>query len=66
MLYALSADQKSFKTVSFHEGLNIILADRQLPINENVPPQRRTRNGAGKSSIIDLIHFLWEEGPKVP
>lgn len=58
MLYSLAADQMSFKTVAFREGLNIILAERQLSVDENVPPQRRTRNGAGKSSIIDLVHFL--------
>jgi uncharacterized protein YydD (DUF2326 family) len=58
MLYRLSADQGSFKTIAFREGLNIVLADRQLPADEEASPQRRTRNGAGKSSIIDLIHFL--------
>ena len=58
MLNRLSADHESFKTFAFREGLNIILADRQLPADEEAPPQRRTRNGAGKSSIIDLIHFL--------
>lgn len=58
MLYRLSADHESFKTFAFREGLNIVLADRHLPADEEAPPQRRTRNGAGKSSIIDLIHFL--------
>lgn len=58
MLYHLSADQESFKSFAFREGLNIVLADRQLPADEKAPSQRRTRNGAGKSSVIDLIHFL--------
>jgi uncharacterized protein YydD (DUF2326 family) len=59
MLYRLSADHPSFKTIEFRKGLNIILADRHLPSNEEEQgPERRTRNGAGKSSMIDLIHFL--------
>ncbi len=59
MLYRLSADRPSFKTIEFRKGLNIVLADRQLPAGaDEKAPQRRTRNGAGKSSIIDLVHFL--------
>ncbi len=60
MLYRLSADSRSFKTIEFRRGLNIVLADRQSPADgdEKAPLQRRTRNGAGKSSFIDLVHFL--------
>ncbi|MBN9564267.1 MAG: DUF2326 domain-containing protein [Alphaproteobacteria bacterium] len=59
MLYRLTANRQSFKTIEFRKGLNIILADRQLPASrDEAAPQRRTRNGAGKSSIIDLVHFL--------
>jgi uncharacterized protein YydD (DUF2326 family) len=59
MLYRLSSDRPSFKTIQFRKGLNIVLADRQLPADgDERAPQRRTRNGAGKSSIIDLVHFL--------
>src|ERR1700681_4781097 len=62
MLYRLSADRASFKTIEFGKGLNIILADRQLSDNDERTPERRTRNGAGKSSIIDLVHFLLAGG----
>lgn len=59
MLYRLTANHPSFKTLEFRKGLNIILADRQLPADKDAGgPQRRTRNGAGKSSAIDLVHFL--------
>ncbi len=64
MLYRLTADHPSFKTIEFrNKGLNIVLAERQLPITPGeTAPQRRTRNGAGKSSAIDLIHFLLAGG----
>jgi uncharacterized protein YydD (DUF2326 family) len=58
MLYRLSANHKSFKEMEFRKGLNVVLADRQIPTDEDAALQRRTRNGAGKSSIIDLVHFL--------
>lgn len=66
MLYRLSANHASFKDMEFRQGLNIVLADRQIsPEDEKKPPQqRRTRNGAGKSSLIDLVHFLLAGGPE--
>ena len=63
MLYRLSANRASFKSIEFRKGLNIVLADRQLPIDDDEKTeQRRTRNGAGKSSLIDLVHFLLAGG----
>ncbi len=60
MLHRLAADRPGFRTVEFRPGLNVILATRadsaaqgKARVNE-----RRSRNGAGKSSIIDLVHFL--------
>ena len=64
MLHRVSADRVSFKTFEFRMGLNIILADRQISTDDNgtVSQQRRTRNGAGKSSLIDIVHFLLAGG----
>jgi uncharacterized protein YydD (DUF2326 family) len=53
MLRKLGADDERFKTLSFKPALNLILAD--------VTPKSigtDTRNSAGKSSIIELLHFL--------
>jgi uncharacterized protein YydD (DUF2326 family) len=43
----------TFKEFQFHQGLNLILADKSPGATE-----RQTRNGAGKSSLTELIHFL--------
>ncbi|MFK3910063.1 ABC-three component system protein [Pseudomonas monteilii] len=60
MLHRLTADRTGFKTLHFRPGLNIVLTARAPGAaqgNEKVN-ERRSRNGAGKSSIIDLVHFL--------
>jgi uncharacterized protein YydD (DUF2326 family) len=65
MLYALTSNRPLFKPVEFRKGLNIIMAERQSTTDEELPlTQRRTRNGAGKSSIIDLVHFLLAGKPE--
>ncbi|RYB01669.1 DUF2326 domain-containing protein [Lichenibacterium ramalinae] len=59
MLHRLSANNSSFKAFAFRNGFNIIVADRRFETEiEDKEPQRRTRNGVGKSSLIDVIHFL--------
>jgi uncharacterized protein YydD (DUF2326 family) len=60
MLHRLSADRLDFKTLEFKPGLNIVLATRvDGGRGDKVAAgQRRSRNGAGKSSVIDLVHFL--------
>lgn len=53
MLRSLTADLSSFRCVRFKEGVNLLVA-------ETTPNSRRTdsRNGTGKSSLIELLHFL--------
>ncbi|MFE0687927.1 ABC-three component system protein [Streptomyces xiamenensis] len=53
MLRRLSADDERFKTVRFSSGLNLLVA-RTTPVSHATD----SRNGAGKSSLIELLHFL--------
>lgn len=52
MIKKLSANNPSFKTVAFSSGLNVILADRTQESTK-----RDSRNGLGKSTLIEIIHF---------
>lgn len=54
MICAVRSNHPSFKTVIFHKGYNIIVADR---VADGQDSSRKTRNGAGKSSLIEIIHF---------
>lgn len=52
MIHELSANQQSFHAVTFTEGLNVILAERSTTSTE-----KDTRNGIGKSTLIEIIDF---------
>ncbi len=54
MIHGFSSDLKSFKTLVFRPGLNVLLADKSEGAND-----RQSRNGAGKTSFIELVHFLF-------
>lgn len=61
MIYEVWSDRPTFKRLRFRRGLNIVLATRSVPaIAEGVDAtqNRRTRNGAGKSSLIDILRFV--------
>ena len=53
MITGISSSLATFKTVRFREGLNVLLSDRHPGASE-----RQTRNSAGKTSLIEILHFL--------
>lgn len=56
MISAIYSDFSTFKDLVFSPGLNILLADRH-----ETSGARDTRNGTGKTSMIELLHFLVQE-----
>jgi uncharacterized protein YydD (DUF2326 family) len=52
MINTISANQPSFKTVEFTPGFNVIIADRTESSGV-----KDSRNGLGKSTLIEIIHF---------
>lgn len=53
MIHRLYSDLPSFKEIRFTPGLNILLAEKSEGATE-----RHTRNRAGKSSMLEIVHFL--------
>jgi uncharacterized protein YydD (DUF2326 family) len=54
MIRRFGSDLASFKALAFKPGLNILLADKSEGAND-----RQSRNGAGKTSFVELVHFLF-------
>jgi uncharacterized protein YydD (DUF2326 family) len=54
MIHGVTSDLPNFKSLSFRPGLNILLADKSEGATD-----RQSRNGAGKTSFVELIHFLF-------
>ncbi len=54
MIKKISSSLSSFKEIEFHDGLNLLIAKK-----ESGATDRQTRNRAGKSSLIEIIHFLF-------
>ncbi len=52
MIHTIKCDQPSFKTIELKEGFNVILAERK-----EGSTQKDSRNGLGKSTLIEIIHF---------
>lgn len=53
MILSIESSLPTFKSIQFHEGLNVVLSDK----NES-STDKKTRNSAGKTSLIEIIHFL--------
>lgn len=52
MIKSVFANNPSFKTVEFHSGFNVVLADRTQQSTK-----KDSRNGLGKSTLVEIIHF---------
>lgn len=52
-LVRLSSNMKSFHTVTFKDGINLIVGKQ----SSSTTRENNTYNGVGKSLIIYIIHF---------
>ena len=52
MIRSVSADKESFREVKFRKGFNVVLAEKTVESTG-----KDSRNGLGKSSIVEIIHF---------
>ena len=57
MIRSVRADHEGFKDVTFEPGFNVVLAERTEEATE-----KDSRNGSGKSSLIEVIHFCLGSG----
>jgi len=53
MIHRIYSSLSTFKNLEFHPGLNVLIAEKSEGATN-----RQTRNRAGKSSLIEIIHFL--------
>ena len=53
MIVSIESTLKTFKPVTFRSGLNVLLSDRTANSTD-----KQTRNSAGKTSLVEIIHFL--------
>ena len=52
MILAIRSNMPTFKTVQFQPGFNVVLADRTKESTI-----RDSRNGLGKTTLVEIIHF---------
>ena len=52
MIHAVKSNMPSFNEVRLEPGFNVVLADRTKESTK-----RDSRNGLGKTTLIEIIHF---------
>jgi len=57
MIHRVSSSDPRFRTVHLSAGLNIVLAERTDGSSD-----KDSRNGLGKTSLIEIIHFCLGAG----
>jgi uncharacterized protein YydD (DUF2326 family) len=58
MIHGIGSSIKTFRTLAFHPGLNVLLADQSSDSSET-----DSRNSLGKSSVVEIVHFLLGSTP---
>ena len=53
MIQNIFSNLASFKTLEFKSGLNVLVAQKEVGATD-----KQTRNRAGKTSLVETIHFL--------
>lgn len=53
MIHSLRSSLSGFKNLEFSPGLNVLLAQKEAGATD-----KQTRNRAGKTSLVEIIHFL--------
>lgn len=61
MIHNITSSLSTFKSLEFQPGLNLLIAEKELGASD-----RQTRNRAGKTSLIEIVHYLTgaSAGPK--
>lgn len=53
MIHRIYSSLAMFKTLEFNAGLNVLIAKKEAGATD-----KQTRNRAGKTSLIEIVHFL--------
>ncbi len=53
MIHRIFSSLSSFKELEFKPGLNVLIAQKEAGASD-----KQTRNRAGKTSLVEIIHFL--------
>ncbi len=59
MIYKVYSDKECFRPVNLKPGFNVILAERTKE-----SAQKDSRNGLGKTTLLEIIHFCLGSSPK--